>query len=95
MRENRFIFNGLSELLPAGNVARREEIMAGSNWLLSMMVTGKNTGALLFNQLRVNARPARKNGNDAFTISERILRRHWVLSNISGVTNECLCVVAP
>lgn len=42
-----FIFNGLAELLPAGNVARGEVIAAGSNWLLSLTVTGNNSGALL------------------------------------------------
>jgi hypothetical protein len=41
------IFNDLAELLPTGDVARGEEIMAGSNWLLSMMVTGKKPGAPL------------------------------------------------
>ena len=60
MRENYLFSMDLDELLPAGNVARGEVIMAGSNWLLSMTSDRKKSLRASVNQLRVNARPAQK-----------------------------------
>jgi len=58
-----FLFNGLAELLLAGKRARREVIAAGSNCLVSIMVSGNNSGPHLLTVMRL----IRWRGNEPFT----------------------------
>jgi hypothetical protein len=49
---NLFFFKVLAELFPAGYLVRGEEIAAGSNRSLSMIVTGNNSVAFLLTLFR-------------------------------------------
>jgi hypothetical protein len=64
-----FVFNDLPDLLPVGKQARREEIAAGINCLLSIVVSGNNSGALLLTILALKHR----RGNEVLTISHGVI----------------------
>ena len=56
-----FVCNDIAELLPTGAKLRREVIAAGITCLLSTMVTGNKSGALLLTIFELTA-PAATNG---------------------------------